>query len=185
MNVRKYPGKIFKIRLKAQHSIARDDPGVFLPKHVQQVKTNVRIAAIADVARCSELLGILFDQEREFASDFIKQQKGISMVLDNPENGRIFLCEIDGKIEGMVMLLFTVSTFLGKKVAILEDMIVSPEWRGKGIGSLLIDSAIEYALNTGFGRITLHTDYDNETAHRFYESRGFIKSDMVVFRKLL
>ncbi len=85
----------------------------------------------------------------------------------------------------MVMLLFTVSTFLGKKVALLEDMVVAPESRNKGLGSLLINHAIAFARREGFGRITLLTDGDNDAAQQFYRSKGFSQSEMVVFRKLL
>lgn len=144
-----------------------------------------RKALSSDLPACTELLGILFNQEREFTADPKRQTEGISLVLDNPETGMIIVCEIEGKVQGMVMLLFTISTFLGQKVAILEDLIVSPAWRKRGIGSLLIDSAIEYAIDAGFGRITLLTDTDNVAAHRVYASKGFIKSDMIVFRKQL
>ena len=149
------------------------------------MKPFVRLASRDDIPACSRLLGILFDQENEFGADPQKQVRGIGMIMDNPEKGMIFVCEIDGSIQGMVMLLFTISTFLGDKVAILEDMIISEEWRGKGIGSLLLDTAIEHARNEGLARITLLTDNDNNPAHRFYASRGFAKSDMVVFRKML
>jgi GNAT superfamily N-acetyltransferase len=107
------------------------------------------------------------------------------LIIDNPEFGRIFVCDVDGVVEGMVMLLFTVSTFLGKKVALLEDMVVAPQWRHKGIGSLLINHAMEFACREGLGRITLLTDRDNNAAQQFYKSKGFAQSEMVVFRKLL
>jgi GNAT superfamily N-acetyltransferase len=145
----------------------------------------IRSASAADIASCAELLGILFAQEAEFFPDPEKQRQGIAMVLDNPDTGKIFVCEINGQVRGMVMLLFTVSTFLGKKVAILEDMIVSPEFRKNRIGSQLIDYAVDYARRSGYGRITLHTDHENRVAHSFYESKGFVRSDMVIYKKQL
>ncbi len=144
-----------------------------------------RVAVESDVPRCAELLGILFSQEHEFAPDAEAQSRGVSMIINNPALGRIFVAEVDGVIQGMVMLLFTVSTFLGKKVALLEDMVVVPEWRGMGLGSRLIDHAVEFTRREGFGRITLLTDRDNDPAQLFYSSKGFITSEMVVFRKLL
>lgn len=145
----------------------------------------IRIALEGDEARCAELLGILFSQEHEFTPNAETQSRGLSIIIRNPELGRIFVGEIDGVIEGMVMLLFTVSTFLGQKVALLEDMVVAPAWRGKGLGTLLINHAVDFARSEGFGRITLLTDRDNNTAQQFYRSQGFAKSEMVVFRKLL
>jgi GNAT superfamily N-acetyltransferase len=107
------------------------------------------------------------------------------MIVKNPETGSVFVCESNGVILGMVVILFTISTALGKKVALLEDMVVSPDSRGKGMGASLIKHAVEFAINNGCGRITLLTDNDNEQAHEFYRRHGFTKSDMVVFRKLL
>ncbi len=145
----------------------------------------IRYAGEGDEVRCAELLGILFGEEREFTADSDTQRKALSMIIGDPGVGRIFVAEVNGVVEGMVMLLFTVSTFLGKKVALLEDMVVAPEWRGKGLGSLLIDYAMEFATLEGLGRITLLTDGDNEAAKRFYRAKGFNRSEMVVYRKML
>lgn len=147
--------------------------------------SGIRTAREGDDVRCAELLGILFSQEKEFTPNAETQSRALSMIIRNPELGRIFVGEIDGVIEGMVMLLFTVSTFLSQKVALLEDMVVSPAWRGKGLGSLLINHAEEFARSEGFGRITLLTDRDNDIAQQFYRAQGFAPSEMVVFRKLL
>ena len=143
----------------------------------------VRTAVSGDVPRCTELLEILFSQEHEFTANAEVQSRALDMIICNPGLGRIFVCEIDGVIEGMVMLLFTVSTFLGKQVALLEDMVVATEWRQKGLGSLLINHSMEFARKEGLGRVTLLTDGDNESAQQFYQSKGFSKSEMVVFRK--
>jgi len=145
----------------------------------------IREAVSRDVLRCAGLLEILFSQEHEFTPDIEAQVRALSLIIENPELGRIFVCDVDGVVEGMIMLLFTVSTFLGEKVALLEDMVVDPEWRGKGLGSLLINHAVEFARREGLGRITLLTDRDNEGAQQFYRSKGFLQSEMVVFRKML
>ncbi len=144
----------------------------------------IRIAVDRDVPRCVELLGILFSQEHEFTPDAEVQSRGLLMIINNPELGQIFVGEVDGIIQGMVLLLFTVSTFLGRKAALLEDMVVAPALQRKGLGSLLIDYAVNFARREGFGRITLLTDKDNDSAQQFYLSKGFTKSEMVVFRKL-
>jgi len=82
-------------------------------------------------------------------------------------------------------VLFTVSTALGSKVAILEDMIVAPEFRGKGVGTRLLERAVKLATDKGCARITLLTDRDNVAAHGFYRKGGFSRSDMIVFRRVL
>ncbi|MEE9905089.1 GNAT family N-acetyltransferase [Chlorobium sp.] len=143
----------------------------------------VRTADPADSIRCAELLGTLFSQEVEFRPDAAVQQRGIEMIVRNPEVGRVFVCTVDGTIQGMVLLLFTVSTALGRKVALLEDMIVDPTFRGAGIGSMLISHAISFAEKQGLARITLLTDGDNSRAQEFYSRSGFMRSSMTVMRK--
>ncbi len=145
----------------------------------------IRLANADDVPRCAELLGILFSQEREFSPDLAAQSKGLAMIIDNPDAGFVFVYEADGVIQGMLLLLFTISTALGKKVALLEDVIVTPEFRGKGVGTSLVERALECALSEGCGRVTLLTDHDNEAAHNMYRTCGFTRSDMVVFRMLI
>jgi GNAT superfamily N-acetyltransferase len=144
---------------------------------------SVRAATMHDVPRCVDLLALLFSQEREFRPDPVLQRRGLEMILENPRTGILFVYDADGVAQGMVTLLFSVSTALGSRVALLEDMIVSPDLRGKGIGTILVRHATEYVAARGFGRITLLTDGDNDGAHRFYERCGFSRSDMVVFRR--
>ena len=145
----------------------------------------IRTAVETDVPHCAALLAILFSQECEFAPDVDAQSRALDFIIQQPELGRIFVAEVDGDVQGMVMLLFTISTFLGQKVALLEDMVVAPAWRGKGLGSQLIDHAEAFARQKHLGRITLLTDGDNEAGQRFYRAKGFTPSEMVVFRKLL
>ncbi|HHE31339.1 MAG TPA: GNAT family N-acetyltransferase [Chlorobaculum parvum] len=145
----------------------------------------IRIAEPRDIDACVRLLHLLFSQEHEFVPDSSKQVAGLEMIIGNTSADTVFVCESEGRIVGMVALLNLVSTALGKKVAMLEDMIVEPALRGKGIGSQLLDYACNWANENGYGRITLLTDGDNDTAHHFYETHGFSRSSMVTFRKLL
>ena len=142
----------------------------------------IRNATLSDLSRCAELLAILFSQEKEFEPNATAQLHALTMIAESPASGQIFVAEVNGKVEGMVLLLFTISTYLGKRVALLEDMIVAPEWRGKGIGSQLLHHALAYAQSNGMGRVTLLTDLDNEAGHQFYKAHGFVRSSMVPFR---
>lgn len=146
----------------------------------------IRPAAPDDIGRCSELLGYLFEKEAEFSPDPECQQEGLALIIGNPSSGIVLVCEEKNSrfITGMVILLYTISTALGKKVALLEDMIVDPAYRAKGIGNLLLEGAVNLAEEKGLGRLTLLTDRNNIVAHHLYEKYGFTRSGMVVFRKL-
>lgn len=51
------------------------------------------------------------------------------MIMSNPDLGAILVVRDGPSILAMVNLLFTVSTAIGERVAILEDMIVAPTAR--------------------------------------------------------
>jgi GNAT superfamily N-acetyltransferase len=142
----------------------------------------VTAATTEDIPALCELLGILFAQEAEFQPDRSLQAAGLREIIDFPERGQILVLRDRGVPRGMVNLLFTVSTALGGRVAILEDMIVHPDHRGGGAGSRLIQGGIDFARSVGCRRLTLLTDRANDTAQRFYARHGFAPSGMVTMR---
>ena len=135
-----------------------------------------------DIPALVGLLDILFSQEAEFTPDHQAQERGLKRIITDHDLGFILVGKIGGRPVAMVNILFTVSTALGQRVAILEDMVVAPGYRSSGLGSALLDRAIDQARRSGCLRITLLTDQDNELAHRFYQGRGFTRSAMVPFR---
>ncbi|NOT11032.1 MAG: GNAT family N-acetyltransferase [Methylococcaceae bacterium] len=143
---------------------------------------HIEIATSADIPALSELLSVLFSQEEEFTQNPEAQSRGLTQVISNPEAGAVLLARRGGQIVGMVNLLFTVSTALGDRVALLEDMVVFSQACGAGIGTQLLTEAISFARSHGCKRITLLTDQKNEAAQRFYEKQGFVASKMVPMR---
>lgn len=139
-------------------------------------------ASVDDIPRLNELLTILFTQEADFRPDPVRQSAGLRIIIENPTVGHILVLRENAIIVGMVNLLYTISTALGDRVAILEDMIVDPGCRGDGAGSRLLDGAIAFAKEQGCRRITLLTDRINSGAIRFYERHGFMLSEMVPLR---
>ena len=142
-------------------------------------------AIYSDIPELVELLNILFDQEAEFEPNSEAQRKALNKIILDPKIGIILVARDDEKILGMINLLFTESTALGSKVAILEDMVVLATSRGQGIGSKLIDYAISETKKEGSKRITLLTDIENTKAQAFYQKKGFMKSKMTPYRLLL
>ena len=142
-------------------------------------------ATHSDIPALVELLNSLFEQEAEFEPNSETQSKALSKIILDSKIGIILIAKDDDKILGMVNLLFTESTALGSKVALLEDMVVLSSSRGRGIGSQLIDYAISEAKKAGCKRITLLTDIENTKAQSFYQKKGFVKSKMTPYRLLL
>lgn len=138
-----------------------------------------------DIPALCDLLGLLFAQEAEFQPDRALQSAGLCQIISFPERGRILVLREGDSLIGMVNLLFTISTALGGRVALLEDMVIDPEHRRSGAGSALLRAAIALAKSSGCRRVTLLTDQTNESAQRFYRRHGFRLSEMVPMRLVL
>ncbi len=131
------------------------------------------------------LLGYLFEQEEEFKPNHALQKKGLALILENDKIGAIFVLKDHDMVIGMVSLLWSLSTAMGGRVAILEDMILQPDYRGKGCGKMLLQHAIEYAKEHKCKRVTLLTDTKNHSAQEFYGHFGFQESSMKAMRLYL
>jgi len=138
-----------------------------------------------DLPRLVELLGILFNEEAEFAPDADKQRRALEMILADPRIGRIFVAREGGRLAAMASLLYTVSTAEGGKAALFEDLVVLPEFRGKGIGTALLRHVIDAARKEGLTRVTLLTDGGNKRAQALYRKMGFVASTMTAMRAKL
>ncbi len=57
--------------------------------------------------------------------------------------------------------------------AVLHDLIVDPDYRGHGVGRLLLDAVISFLETRGAPRIVLSTAARNGQAQRFFERAGF------------
>ena len=148
-------------------------------------EATIRLARLSDVPAMTALLRLLFAQEAEFAPDAAAQDKGLRAILDDPALGQLLVADDGQRILGMVNLLYSYSTALGARVALLEDMVLAEEARGSGLGKRLLEAAVAHCRTAGCKRITLLTDGDNARAHAFYQRCGFIRSDMVAFRRAL
>jgi len=79
------------------------------------------------------------------------------------------------------VLVGIVSVYLGKKFGQVSSLIVEPKFRNKGIGTLLVKSAIDYFKKEGRKEIYLNVWDDNKSAEKLYLKLGFksVYHDMV------
>lgn len=88
--------------------------------------------------------------------------------------------ERDGVIVGsMTLAMFLIPT--GRR-AWIEDVVVDGEARGKGVGQLLNERAIEIAKEAGAKTIDLTSRPSREAANRLYKRLGFVERETNVYR---
>lgn len=77
----------------------------------------------------------------------------------------------EGDVRGFVVA-DVVSEF-GRTVGHVKDLAVAPEWRGRGIGSRLLERALSVLVAGGAGRAKLEVRESNEGAKELYARFGF------------
>jgi GNAT superfamily N-acetyltransferase len=82
------------------------------------------------------------------------------------------LVEVDERVVAFALYFRNYSTFLTKVGLYLEDIFVSPEYRGRGIGKALLSAVARVATERGCGRLDWSVLDWNESAIGFYRSLG-------------
>jgi len=131
-------------------------------------KINIRPAVRTDCPRLMELVQELATFEREpDAVTVTPEHFEESGFGANPVWWAI-VAEVDGLVVGFALYYIRYSTWKGQRM-FLEDLIVTEEHRGKGIGKLLLDELIVIAREKGFSGMLWQVLDWNEPAIKFYE----------------
>lgn len=145
----------------------------------------VEPATLDDLPALTDLVLDLMTHSEDFTPNREMQERGLRLILEQPNRGRILVVRNKDRIFGMVNLLFTISTARGGFVILMEDVIIHPHHRGQGYGSMLLDHVIDFAKKKQFRRITLLTDQMSAESQQFFKKHGFEHSHMIPMRRVI
>jgi ribosomal protein S18 acetylase RimI-like enzyme len=94
----------------------------------------------------------------------------------NNDDAVIFLAEVRDertRDAGFVLLYPTFDSVELAAIWVLHDLFVDPEYRQRGVGRSLMNSARDYCQSTSAARIDLGTAITNTTGQALYESLGY------------
>jgi len=142
----------------------------------------IRKATLADLESMIDLLTELFSIEVDFTIDRSKQSNGLKILLRSG-SASLWVAEVNSEVVGMVSAQMNISTAEGGLSALLEDLIVRQEFRKQGIGTKLLNTAINWAEFKGAKRVQLLSDKRNQPALDFYTKEGWTTTNMIALRK--
>lgn len=97
--------------------------------------------------------------------------------LEADPNQMMMLAVLEGETVGTIQLTFIPGIAgLGTKRCLVEAVHIAPAHRSRGLGTRMIQWAIEQARDRGCGMVQLTSNKKRLDAHRFYERLGFLKS---------
>jgi GNAT superfamily N-acetyltransferase len=92
------------------------------------------------------------------------------------KNHYLYVATIEGAVVGSFALLIMVNlAHGGAPSGVVEDVVVHPDWQGRGIGRQMMEFALARCNEAGCYKMALSSNLKREAAHRFYESLGFEK----------
>jgi N-acetylglutamate synthase-like GNAT family acetyltransferase len=110
--------------------------------------------------------------EKEFAEPISHSDPKTKKIaeLANLATDRYWVAVSNEKAIGTIGL-----TMISSEQIVLKRMFVSPEFRGKGVAKLLLNTLLNWAEETKMKAIYLGTMRQFKTAQHFYENNDFVK----------
>jgi GNAT superfamily N-acetyltransferase len=137
----------------------------------------IRPAAETDVPALIGLIKELAAYEREPDAVKITEEQLTELLFGPDPRVYALVAEDQERVAGMAIYFLNFSTWEGKLGIYLEDLYVSPESRGSGLGKALLQSLAAIAVARDYGRFEWAVLDWNQPALDFYRSLGAVPMD--------
>jgi len=148
---------------------------------VDERRVLIREATIEDLKRV-KFLWLKLAEEMYKIEEYIfpsreNAERWFSSILSTLREGRgkVLVAQLNGEIVGFIYFVHSLRMFfeVSKQVALISDMYVKPEFRRRGIGSLLLEKCFEHLRKLDIKHVMLSVLSNNLAAVKFYEKHGF------------
>lgn len=136
------------------------------------------ISELKDVNSITQIVDLLTQlRGREVNADVVRADVGIVIAS---ENRTIFVAQIDDDIVGMAVVNVVIK--IGKREARIDEVVVDESARGTGMGTQLMQAAIDWAWANQCDSIELTSRESREAANKLYQKLGFKLRETNVYR---
>lgn len=146
-------------------------------------KTTIRKATREDIPLILNFIKLIAEYEKLSHEVIATEESLYHSIFGEKSTVQVLLAFENDIASGYAIFFHNFSTFVGKKGIYLEDLFVKPEFRGKGIGKLLLKEIAKIAVENNCGRIEWAVLDWNKPAIDFYESIGAkAMNEWILFR---
>lgn len=117
---------------------------------------------------------------KEFMHGTATDEERLSILKDslNDLDYELWVAEMDGEIVGFIDLWIIHDFCHGGRLSYIQNLYVSPKYRGLGVGSKLLQKIINRAKEKEVLEVHVVTGFDNEPAIRLYKKHGLTKESL-------
>lgn len=96
--------------------------------------------------------------------------------MQRTPNYHLYVVEYEGELIGSFALLIMVNLgHRGSPAGVVEDVVVAPEWQGRGVGRGMMAHAAALCRAHACYKLVLSSNTRRSGAHDFYERLGFVR----------
>lgn len=148
----------------------------------------IKSPTIGDLERLVDLWSGLVENQRRFGTTLaiesnqstVQNWLGEQLVSDG-----IRIAEVEGRYVGFVTFDLRRDRFQRESTdGVIHHLYVERPFRGRGIGTVLLETAEHQLIDRGADRITLEALAENQSAQDFYFERGYT-SHRTTFQKVV
>jgi ribosomal protein S18 acetylase RimI-like enzyme len=154
----------------------------------------VRRATTADLPSLGRLGALLVEEHSDFdPRRFLAARPGtpagyasfIGTQLEDPDKA-VLVADDNGEVVGYAYAAVEGYDYMALRgpAGVLQDVIVDPEHRGRGLGRLLLEASLAFFRSRSVPRVVLLTAERNEVAQRLFASMGFRRTMIEMTREL-
>lgn len=145
---------------------------------------SLRSATLSDVPTIFRFICELAEFEQLSHEVMANEQTLAATLFGEHPAAEVVLAEVDGESAGFALFFTTYSTFLARRGLYLEDLYVTPVFRGRGVGTALLAYLARWSVDRDYGRFEWSVLNWTESALRVYRSVGAISMDEWTVQRL-
>ena len=143
----------------------------------------IRSATERDVPTILRMITALAEYERLTHAVTATEERLRQTLFGPHPAAEVLMAHAGDTAAGFALFFHNYSTFLGQRGLYLEDLFVVPEWRGQGLGRLLLSRLAAIAVERDCGRLEWSVLDWNAPAIGFYRKLGAVPmEDWTIFR---
>lgn len=137
-----------------------------------------------DAPRLAPLIAALAHEEGSEAAEVEDIANIVGALLQSGASD-FLLATVGDEPVGCLQIAYRLSTWHAQPYAYLEDFYLAPRVRGRGVGTKLLDYALQRAEGQNCERVLLDVRRANTAAQRLYARFGFTDSESALWSRPL